>query len=146
MGNLTIALVFVVTLNVLMFLTQSVILDLNPEAPVFWNNKGTILEGLDKTGGTGDPVLDTDKIKTDLPSGEGAISPETGAFYTDTFSSKRAWWTKIPGLEYLYNVASAPYNILKAVGLPNDFVFAIGGLWYAVTFFLIVAFFWGGGD
>ena len=107
MGNLTIALIFVITLNVLMFLSQSVIIELNPEAPIFWTNNGTMLSSIDKGG----HVLDTEQIKADLPSGEGAISPETGAFYTDTFSSKRAWWTKIPGLEYLYKIVSAPYNI-----------------------------------
>lgn len=143
MGNLTIALVFVLVLNVLMFLTQATILDINPDSNVFWTNKGTLMENFDKTNGAGDPVLDTDKATSELPSGEGSVSPTTGNLFTDTFSSIKGWFARATGISYILGIVSAPYNIIKAMGLPNSFAYAIGTLWYGITFFLIIAFFWG---
>lgn len=143
MTNLTVALVFVLTLNMLMFLSQATILNINPDAPQFWSNKGTLFETLDKNKGVGDPVLDTDKSTEILPSGESSISPTTGNLFTDIFTSIKSWFAKNTGISYLTSIISAPYNILKAMNLPNSFVFAIGTLWYGITVFLIVAFFWG---
>ena len=146
MGNLTIALVFVLTLNVLMMLAQASIMDLNPEGPEFYNRDGTILESFN-TGELGDdPVLDTQAITDNLPEAEGTISATTGNLFTDTFASIRNWFAKTTGLAYLYGIVSAPYNMLKAMHLPNAFTYAIGTLWYGITFFLIVSFFWGKGD
>ena len=144
MGNLTIALVFVMTLNVLMFMSQVAILDLNPEAsPYFWTNKGTMLENFDKTGGSGDAVLNTDLVTEDLPAGDGSVSPTTGNIFTDVFNSIKGWFGRSTGLAYITGIVSAPYNVLKSMNLPNEFVFAMGTLWYGITFFLVVAFFWG---
>lgn len=143
MGNLTIALVFVLTLNVLMYMTQVAILDINPNAPQFWTNEGTILENFDKTGGTGEPVIDSDNVMGDLPAGEGSVSPTTGNLFTDVFSSIKRWVAQKTGIAYITGIVLAPYNILKSMGLPNSFVFAMGSLWYGVTFFLVVSFFWG---
>lgn len=140
MGNLTIALIFVVVLNVLMFLTQAAILDLNPEAPTFYTNNGTILASLDANDNSGVYVLDTDNIADQLPTAEGSVSPTTGNLFTDTFSSIRTWLAKKTGLAYLFQIVSAPYNMLKAMNLPNAFVYALGTLWYVITLFLLIAF------
>jgi len=144
MGNLTIALVFVMSLNVLMFLGQAAVYDLNPAtAPTFWTNEGTLLENFDASGGVGEPVIDTQETINELPAGEGSVSPTTGNLFTDTFSSIKRWVARSTGLAYLFGIVSAPYNILKSMGLPNDFVYAMGTLWYGITLFLVIAFFWG---
>lgn len=140
MGNLTVALMFVLILNVFMFLGQASILELNPGAGTFFTNEGQLLDEFDKNSGTGEPVLDTDGTYSNLPSGEGDVSPTTGNFFTDVFKSTKSWLGKKTGLAYLFGIVSAPYNLLKAIGLPNSFTFAIGSLWYGITFFLIVAF------
>jgi len=146
MGNLTIALVFVLTINIFFFLAQAAILDLNPDAPIFFTNKGTILDQLDVESGTS--VLDTDNTLNNLPTGEGSVSPTTGNFFTDMFSSIKNWFVEATGLGYLLSIISAPYNFLKMAlsGLGesiNPLIFAIGTLWYGVTLFLVIAFFWG---
>ncbi len=143
MGNLTVALVFVLTLNTLMFLAQASTLDLNPDGPVFYTNEGTLLNHFDKNEGEGDPVIDTDQLTEDLPAGEGSVSPTTGNLFTDTFSSIKRWFSQSKGVRYITGIISAPYDLLKSMGLPNEFSFAIGSLWYGITFFLVVAFFWG---
>ncbi len=143
MGNLTMALMFVLVLNVFMFLSQASVMNLNPEGTEFHNREGTMLESFNKGEVDGDPVLDTQSTTDALPEAEGTISATTGNLFTDTFSSIKNWFAKATGLSYLYGIVSAPYNMLKSMNLPNDFVFAIGTLWYGLTLFLIVAFFWG---
>lgn len=143
MGNLTMALVFVLTLNVLMFLSQEAIIDMNPDGTYFYHREGTLLNEFDKNQGVGDPILDTEDTSSDLPEAEGSISPTTGNLFTDTFSSIKSWFARKLGISYIMGILAAPYNILKAMHLPNSFVYAMGTLWYGVTLFLIVAFFWG---
>jgi len=145
MGNLTTAMVFVLTLNVLMFLTQATILQLNPDAGQnsFFSNQNQILYDYDKNKGVGDPVLDTANTYDNLPSSEQGISPDNNNPFTDVFKSAKNWLSEKTGAKYLGQIVSAPYNMLKAMNLPNAFSFAIGTLWYGVTLFLIIAFIFG---
>jgi len=143
MGNLTTALSFVLILNVLMFLVQAAILDLNPDATNFFTNEGTLLSNFDANNNNGTYVLDTEGVADHLPTAEGSVSPTTGNLFTDMFSSMKTWFAETTGLSYLMGIVSAPYNLLKSMNLPNAFVFAIGSLWYALTLFLLIAFFWG---
>ena len=140
MGNLTVMAVFVVALNVLMFLSQAAIIDINPEATKFFNEEGSLINEFDAGGN----VLDTAATTDRLPSAPGSISPTTGNIFTDTFSAIRNWFFDSTGISYLLNILSAPYNMLKALNLPNAFVFAIGSLWYIISLFVVVAFLLGG--
>lgn len=140
MGNLTTALVFVLALNVIMFLAQATMLDVNPNANDFWTDSDQMLETFDANDGTGEPVLDTENTYDNLPTATGQVSPATGNWYTDIFTSIKSWIGRTTGTSYLLQIVSAPYNLLKAMQLPNAFSFAIGTLWYGVTLFLIVAF------
>lgn len=139
MANLTSALVFVLVLNVLMFLSQAAIMDMNPDGSVFYSLNGTILGEFDK----GSNTLDSSAVNDYLPSGESSISPSTGNIFTDTFTSIKSWFAKQTGLIYIYQLIGAPYNMLAVLHLPQAFRFAVGTLWYAITIFLIIAFFWG---
>jgi hypothetical protein len=150
MGNLTTAVVFVIAINVLMFLTQSAIFAINPDTPQsFFSNKGTLLANFDTNNNRGIDLnanysLDTDGNAERLPTAEGFVSPSSsGDLFTDAFSSIKSWFAKSTGLSYLGSVLSAPYNILKSMGLPNPFVFAMGTLWYVITFLVLIAFLWG---
>lgn len=147
MGNMTVALVFVLTLNILMFLSQTAITEINPDGTVFFNCEGSMLKTFDKEQCIGtNYVLDDSGITGELPQSEGAISPTTGNFFTDVVSSIKDWFTTLPGINYLYAMLSAPYNLLKNIGAPGALSFALGTLWYGVTFFLVVSFIWGGRD
>lgn len=143
MSNLTVALVFVLTVNALLFLAQASVMDLNPDGEGFYNAEGSLISNFAENNDVNNPVLNKEKIVNSLPEGEATISPETGNLFTDTFSSVKRWFTGLPGINYIYGIVMAPYNMLKAMNLPNAFAFAIGSLWYGVTLFLIVAFFWG---
>ncbi len=143
MGNLSIALTFVLVLNALMFMYQAAIIDMNPEAPLFFNYEGSMLENFDQNKDQDNPALDSDSSTDNLPNLEGEIDTSTGNFFTDMFSSTKKWFAETTGLYYLMGIVTAPYNILKAMNLPNAFVFAMGTLWYGLTLFFVVAFFWG---
>lgn len=142
MTNMTHALVFVIILNALMMLSQAAMLDINPDGSVVYTGEGSIIESFDSNP-SGDPVLDTDTIQDRLPSGEASVSPTTGNVFTDIFSSIKGWIGDHTGLTYVFNIVSAPYSILKLTHLPTEFVYIVGSLWYGITFFLLIAFFWG---
>lgn len=143
MGNLTVALSFVMILNVLMFSGQATMLNLDKDSTIYYNCEGTLMETFDKNKCVGTPELDESDIESILPDAEENISPETGNIFTDIFSSIKNWFSKIRGIKYLYNILKAPYNIVKAIGLPQEIAYGLGALWYGTTLFLIVAFFWG---
>lgn len=134
MGNLTIALVFVLVMNCLMFLTQASMLELETNGTVFYNTEGTLLEAMATDNNT-NPM-------EDLPSSQN-IEVSNGNVFTDVFNNILSWMKSAPGISYIYSIASSPYNLLKATGLPDTIVGVLGTLWYALTIFLIVAFLWG---
>lgn len=140
MGNTTIALVFVMFVNVLLFLNQATVNELNPSgALVYWHDNGTLLEEFkDKD------LLSTDTARTYLPSSGADVEATTGNFFTDIFDSVKGWWQSLgKGVTYFMNILTAPYNLLKSLNLPPTFVYAIGTLWYGITLFLLISFIWG---
>lgn len=140
MGNLTIAATFVMILNILMWLGQVAALDINPEGSVYYTPENEVIC---QFGDCDSYTLNTSAINQQLPSGEGSISPTTGNIFTDIFSSIKDWLGDKLGLNYIKAILSAPYNILKSMNLPIEFVYAVGTLWYAITSIIVVAFIWG---
>ena len=139
MTNTTIALVFVMVVNVLMFVSNVAILDLNPDGPKFYNCKGSVMQGFGSDC-SNTSVLNSD-IASQLPSSQ-SIEVSTNPF-TDIFNNALGWFIGLPGINYIVAIASSPYNIIKAIGLPNELTTALGILWYGITLFCIVAFLWG---
>lgn len=140
-STIGIALLFVLVLQALMFMASTAMAELNPGSE-FYHLDGTIASGFN-IGNTTSPMLNTDGITESLPSSEGSISPTTGNFFTDSFGSIKRWFVDLPGINYVYGIVMAPYNIVKMMGLPGEASFAIGSIWYGISIFLIVAFFWG---
>ena len=143
MGNSITALIFVVVLNALLFMAQFAILDINPSATRFYTTKddsGIIIE---RFSANGTYILDDSDSSSKLPTATQSISPTTGNIFTDTFSSIKSWVSVGTGVNYITGMLSAPYNMLKWARLPDAFCFAIGSLWYAISLFIIVSFFWG---
>lgn len=142
MGNLTTAFVFVMTLNVLMWLGQVAAIEINPEGTEFYHCNGSLIDELGSGGCGNSTVLNTDVIEH-LPSAGSTVAPSSGSVFTDPITSILDFFKKIPGVNFLIQVAAAPYNMLKVLPLPSEFVYAIGTLWYGISIFLIIAFIWG---
>lgn len=144
MNTLTSALAIMLGIQCLFFLAQVAMVDINPDASVFYVCEGSVLGGLDVNNCTGSTyVLDDGNPAGLLPSGETSVNPETGNIFTDSFTGIKSWFLDVTGLSYLVDFLSAPSNILKAIGLPNSFIFGVGALWYGILLFLIIGFLFG---
>ena len=141
MGNLTTALVFVMCLNVFMWLSQVAILDLNPSGTNFYNCEGSILNqfGTD-CDNPSQAVIHNDPAAM-LPSSQN-IDTESNVF-TDLFNNILSWFKGVTGIGYLIDIVKAPYNLLMSIGAPQELAFGLGALWYGVTFFIVISFLWG---
>lgn len=142
MGNLTIATTFMVLLNVLMWLCTISMMTINPSGFICYNVEGSIIaESISGSGNT--TVLDND-VLNQLPTAESTVSvTDTTNIFTDVFNNILGWFKSAPGIKYVYGVIAAPYNILKCMNLPTEFVVAVGTLWYLVSLLVLVAFLWG---
>ena len=143
MSNITIALVTMLSLTVIMFLGQTAVIEINPSASNFYNCQGSALDNLGDCSSY--QLSDTDPAGV-LPTSETGVSAETGNVYTDTPSGIKTFFLNTLGLGYVLNLLSAPFNLLKSIGLPGAFAYAVGGLWYGVMILLFVAFILGRTD
>lgn len=142
MSNLTIATAFVVILNVMMWLSQTAMIDMNPDGPTMYNTNGSIIDESIKGSGNGTILKDT--VIEDLPSSAGTVATsESTSIFTDIFNNILSWMKSAPGIRHIYGVVSAPYNILKAMNLPTQFVVGIGTIWYLISLTIVLAFLWG---
>lgn len=139
MSNLTQALVIVLAINAVLWLGQVAVLEVNPTGTTFFNADGTTLQSFD----SGNYTLNDDDPATVLPSAESSVSPETGNIFTDAFTGIKNWFLESTGLNYVFSVLGAPYRFLKAAGLPSQFTFVLGSMWYGITLFLVIAFMFG---
>ena len=133
--KIALALIVIMSINVYFFLGQVAIQNINPNAPEFFTYDGSLLSDYD----AGNFTIDED-IKDNLPTGGGSVSPSTGNVFTDTFTSVKNWFLGVTGLNYLIGIVNGFPNWLKSTGLPIEWTFALGALWQAITFFLVVAF------
>ena len=147
MGNMTVTTVIVVFINVMMFFTSTAMLSINPGASSCYNVEGSIIGNRIQrdtiTGSYNNSVVDSD-VLNDLPQSTSYTNSQSGSgsFVTDLFNNILSWFKSIPGLNYVFSVVTAPYNILKCMGLPVEFVVGIGTLWYLITFFVLISFLW----
>lgn len=144
MANLGTALAIVLGVNIMLWLGQVAVLNLNPAGPVFYDCKDSMIGGFEAQNCQSTQyVLNDADPNSKLPTSTGTITTSNGQIYTDPFSAISNWFSQSTGIKYIYNILSAPANFLKAIGVPTEFSFAIGVFWYAYSLFIIVAFFFG---
>ncbi len=142
MGNMTMALVFVMLLNVFMWLSQVAALDINPSGPQYYHCEGSVMEGFGSDcDNVSRSVVNTDVV-SQLPQSQNIVV-SSGNPFTDVFNNILSWMKGVPGVNYAVSIVSAPSSILKSMGMPNELSFGLGVLWYGITVFLLVSFLWG---
>lgn len=142
MGNLTIATIFIVTMNVLMWFISIGMININPSGSVCYNLEGSFIQKTLIQQGSYS-TLNND-ILSDLPGTEATITPgSSSSSFTDIFNNILLWFKSAPGIKYVYGVIAAPYNILKCMNLPFEFILGLGTLWYLVSLLVLLAFLWG---
>lgn len=131
------ALVIVLALNVLLFLAQTAMTDLNPGGVQIFNFDESYLDQFNN----GNFTLDED-VSNDLPSSANTVAVDVGGnFFTDTFATIRDWLVDtIPGVRLLLNVVNAVPNFLKSFGMPAELSFALGVMWHAIVFIFVLIF------
>ena len=140
MGNLTIATIFIAALNILMWFSTIAMLNINPVGTFCYNTEGSLIASATTTNIS---TVNNDIIGQ-LPSSDSAVvTAGSTNIFTDIFNNVIGWFKSTPGIKYVYGVVAAPYNILKCMNLPNEFVVGIGTLWYLVSFLILIAFIWG---
>jgi hypothetical protein len=141
--TITVAFWTILCINAMLFIGQIAILETSSDAISFLNNSGNIMCQLEQTGCNKSYILDDSNPIGRLPNGETSVAPDTGFSYTDSFTGIKGFFLNTLGLGYLGMILSAPYNFLKALMLPQAFVFAIGSMWYAFSIILILAYLFG---
>jgi len=142
--TITIAFWTILCINAMMMLGQIAILETSNDAIQFMDCKGTIMGQLEQGGCNGTSyILDDSNPTGRLPSGESSVAPDTGFTYTDSFTGIKGFFLNTLGLGYLGQILSAPYNFLKALHLPQAFVFIIGSMWYAFSLILVISYLFG---
>lgn len=144
MSNLTTGIAVMLGIQVMLFLAQIAITEIGGNEDVFYNCKDTIIGSFESQNCQGSSYLLNDTNPASLlPTGETSVNPETGNIFTDAFTGLKSWFLDSTGLSYLVNFLSAPSTLLKSMGLPSSFNFAVSALWYGIMLFLIIAFLFG---
>lgn len=140
MANLLKAVILILSVNVVLFLAQASMLEMNPSGNTVFNCTGSTMAALSDCGNS----LEQNPQST-LPEGNTGVDPTTGNIFTDSFSSVKNWLIDATGLDYVFSMLSAPKDILEFVGVPAPIAFVVGVLWYGTTLFIIISFMFGRG-
>lgn len=147
MGSLSNALLIVLSINVLLFLGQVAIININPDnSAIFYNPKGSLICEFESTKclTNGSYIIDETDPSSRLPSSTGSVNIETGNVFTDTWTVIKNWLLDTLGLGYLFMMLSGPYTFLKVLQLPPEIYWSLGSLWYGFTLFLVINWLKGG--
>jgi hypothetical protein len=137
--KLILALAFILSVNVFLFLgqtaTSSLALEYNQPVPNLYNYNGSLMQKFDRGNNT------LNESVTSLLPGSG-VAVETGGstFFSDVYGAVRKWFLESTGLNYLIAMVNALPNFLKDIGLPEPLPFALGFFWHVLTIFLVIAF------
>jgi hypothetical protein len=136
--TITKALIFVLALDLILFLGQIsvnyVAAGMGRPPPFIYNSTGDLISST----GT-NYIVNSSGIENRIFESQPTTDTNTGNFFTDTVKDIKNWFVNnIPGLNYLISIVAAPASYLAVIGAPIEVSFAIGGLWFVLTVFLIV--------
>lgn len=134
-GGLLFALMIVLALNTIFFLSQTAVTDINPGGTQFFNYGGSMIGNYDQSNYTL-PTNPTISVPSTVPS----VSPTTGNIFTDAWSASTNWLLDVTEGQYLIDFILAVPNFLKAIGLPAEFTYAVGFMWYLFALTVVILF------
>lgn len=137
--NMLNAVIFVLALNFVMFVSGGAIASLGGDNPFNYadNPLGTF-----NAGNETNPEVPADPGEL-LPTGVQAVEPDTGGFFTDIFSSIKNWLVDATGLGWVLAILSGPKVLLATMGFPAALAWAITALWYGVSLVIISSYIFG---
>ena len=142
MGNYTMAAVFIILLNVLLFFSAQAMSSINPDGVVCYHTEGSVLEG--KIQQSGNQTTANTDVLNDLPGPQEAVTTGSSNLFTDIFNSILSSIKSIPGLSFVLSVVKAPSNIFGCMEfLPSAFITGINVFWYLISFLALLELLWG---
>lgn len=139
--NLLNAVIFVLALNVIMFMVGGAISGLGGTNP-FGDNEDDYALSKFNSGNVTNPDIPSN-VSGYLPSGIQGVSPDTGASFTDIFSTITSWFVDKTGLGWVLSILSGPKVILSVMGMPPALAWALAALWYGITLLIIASYIFG---
>lgn len=131
--------ILTLSLSLVLFIMQTSASNINPNGITIFNYDGSLMSQFDN----GDYTLDQNR--TDLtPDDQGSVSPTTGNFITDTFSSIKNWFKESVGGSFILGLYYGVPNLLSGIGLPQEISFALGFFWSVMGIFSFILFLRGG--
>jgi hypothetical protein len=118
------ALLFVLGINLLMWISQAAIIDMGGSGS--WYTSQGILENENISASTSEA--------DDLPTTGGAVETDTGNIFVDTFGVFTGWIAD----SWVVKILKAPYNYLKMLGIDPALAAMLGTMWYIITVTLIL--------
>ena len=141
--NLTMALLLVLSLNVIMFFVSSGLIEAGYAYANPFDPKDNFLNKFN-AGNTTSYAVPSENATNLFPDTQAVgIDPEDNNVYTDVFTSIRSWFLYKTGIGWLLGILQAPAVILTAIGLSPATAWAITALWYAITLLFIVSYIFG---
>jgi hypothetical protein len=143
-GTITTALIFVWMLNILMIFSQLAIDDMsNNSGMKYINCSGTIIHSYSTADCSSVSGPFAKNLSSELPGG---AVPNSGFFMVDWITSATSWIGK--QIDTFTQVLNTPYNMLMSIPIFQTAQFApfaviIGSMWWAISFFLIIAWIFG---
>ena len=133
-------LVLIVCIDLLSFLGQAAITDINPDKVAFYTCEGGVLQSGSENGTC---VSQSQDPRENLPDATSPLVPTTENIFTDMFSSIKSFFVEKTGLGDIFLILIGPVRYLIPLGLPLAFTFALGAAWLVISFFVLISFFWG---
>jgi hypothetical protein len=139
------ALMFILILDLLVFISSYAMSEVNNDYDALLGYEGTLYQKLDsgnKTYNLNNTAYD------DMIPGAATIEGGANEGYTDIFSSISGWISGTAsavgtGFKMLINILNGPTNLLLLMNITGMLAFMIKAFWYALTVFFIVAFMFG---
>lgn len=141
-AKLVMTLLVILCVDVVLFLGQISAVNIGNnyglESPDFFNEDKSFLDQFNE----GNYTVRTNSSGV-LPIPEDSVSSETGNVFTDSAKSITNWFKDktagvVTGWSYFTSFLGGPTKYLENINAPQEFVFAIGALWYGLTLLLLI--------
>lgn len=132
--------VFMLLLNIFMWISQSAITQANPEGQTVFNVQDTSNSPISRWM---TPNGDFNGQNETLPTSDFGVSQSTGNWFSDTFSNVRNWVTTKfgvvgGGVGFILDFFTAPYKFFKIFGFPLMICTSFAILWYVIGILVTV--------
>lgn len=138
MGKFLMAVIVMMSINIVLWLTQASMVEINPSTSVSFFNVSNSPASMyiDDEGELVNRSVN-ETLPTEVRGESGGITTTLTSFFTDPISTIKNFFLKTLGFEYILNILRAPYDFLKSAGVPREIALAVAVLWYSFTALLL---------